>query len=94
MKYVVVSGGVVSGLGKGVIVFFIGVLFKVFGLCVMSVKIDLYINIDVGMMLLFEYGEMYVFDDGGESDFDFGNYEWFVDVLLMRDYNIMIGKVY
>jgi len=94
MKYVVVSGGVVSGLGKGVTASSIGVLLKASGLRVTSVKIDPYINIDAGTMSPFEHGETYVLDDGGESDLDLGNYERFVDVSLTRDHNITTGKVY
>ena len=88
MKYVVVSGGVVSGLGKGVTASSIGVLLKASGLRVTSVKIDPYINIDAGTMSPFEHGETYVLDDGGESDLDLGNYERFVDVSLTRDHNV------
>ena len=94
MKYVVVSGGVVSGLGKGVTASSIGVLLKASGLRVTSVKIDPYINIDAGTMSPFEHGETYVLDDGGESDLDLGNYERFVDVSLTRDHNVTTGKVY
>lgn len=94
MKYVVVSGGVVSGLGKGVTASSVGVLLKASGLRVTSVKIDPYINIDAGTMSPFEHGETYVLDDGGESDLDLGNYERFVDVSLTRDHNITTGKVY
>jgi CTP synthase len=66
MKYVVVTGGVVSGLGKGVTASSIGVLLKQCGLRVTSIKIDPYLNIDAGTMSPFEHGEVFVLDDGGE----------------------------
>ena len=94
MKYVVVSGGVVSGLGKGVTASSLGVLLKAAGWRVTSIKIDPYINLDAGTMSPFEHGETYVLDDGGESDLDLGNYERFVDSTLTRDHNITTGKVY
>ena len=70
MKYVVVSGGVLSGLGKGVTASSIGVLLKSAGLRVTAVKIDPYLNSDAGTMSPFEHGEVFVLDDGGESDLD------------------------
>jgi len=94
MRYVVVTGGVLSGLGKGVTASSIGVLLKSAGLRVTSIKIDPYLNIDAGTMSPFEHGEVFVLDDGGEVDLDLGNYERFLDVALMRDNNITTGKVY
>jgi CTP synthase len=91
---VVVTGGVLSGLGKGVTASSIGVLLKSAGLRVTSIKIDPYLNIDAGTMSPFEHGEVFVLDDGGEVDLDLGNYERFLDIALMRDNNITTGKVY
>ena len=94
MKYVVVTGGVLSGLGKGITASSIGVLLKSAGLRVTSVKIDPYLNCDAGTMSPFEHGEVYVLDDGGEVDLDLGNYERFLDISLTKDNNITTGKVY
>ncbi|KAL5202437.1 hypothetical protein ABZP36_013389 [Zizania latifolia] len=94
MKYVLVTGGVVSGLGKGVTASSIGVLLKGCGLRVTSIKIDPYLNTDAGTMSPFEHGEVFVLDDGGEVDLDLGNYERFLDIKLTRDNNITTGKIY
>ncbi|KAI3996993.1 hypothetical protein MKX01_021269 [Papaver californicum] len=94
MKYVLVTGGVVSGLGKGVTASSIGLLLKSCGLRVTSIKIDPYLNIDAGTMSPFEHGEVFVLDDGGEVDLDLGNYERFLDIKLTRDNNITNGKIH
>ncbi|KAK3134780.1 hypothetical protein QOZ80_5BG0410630 [Eleusine coracana subsp. coracana] len=94
MKYVLVTGGVVSGLGKGVTASSIGVVLKSCGLRVTSIKIDPYLNTDAGTMSPFEHGEVFVLDDGGEVDLDLGNYERFLDIKLTRDNNITTGKIY
>ncbi|KAG6496942.1 hypothetical protein ZIOFF_044822 [Zingiber officinale] len=99
MKYVLVTGGVVSGLGKGVTASSVGVVLKSCGLRVTSIKIDFqqpdpYLNTDAGTMSPFEHGEVFVLDDGGEVDLDLGNYERFLDVTLTRDNNITTGKIY
>ncbi|XP_028773368.1 CTP synthase isoform X2 [Neltuma alba] len=94
MKYVLVTGGVVSGLGKGVTASSIGVLLKACGLRVTSIKIDPYLNTDAGTMSPFEHGEVFVLDDGGEVDLDLGNYERFLDIKLTRDNNITTGKIF
>jgi CTP synthase len=94
MKYVLVTGGVVSGLGKGVTASSIGVVLKACGLGVTSIKIDPYLNTDAGTMSPFEHGEVFVLDDGGEVDLDLGNYERFLDVTLTKDNNITTGKIY
>ncbi|RLN00691.1 hypothetical protein C2845_PM06G02850 [Panicum miliaceum] len=94
MKYVLVTGGVVSGMGKGVTASSIGVLLKACGLRVTSIKIDPYLNTDAGTMSPFEHGEVFVLDDGGEVDLDLGNYERFLDIKLTRDNNITTGKIY
>lgn len=94
VKYIVVSGGVVSGLGKGVTASSLGVLLKACGYSVTAIKIDPYLNVDAGTISPFEHGEVFVLDDGGESDLDLGNYERFLDVTLASDNNITTGKVY
>ncbi|KAH1237373.1 CTP synthase [Glycine max] len=94
MKYVLVTGGVVSGLGKGVTASSIGLILKACGLRVTSIKIDPYLNTDAGTMSPFEHGEVFVLDDGGEVDLDLGNYERFLDIKLTRDNNITTGKIY
>nr|CAD1816914.1 unnamed protein product [Ananas comosus var. bracteatus] len=94
MKYVLITGGVVSGLGKGVTASSIGVVLKSCGLRVTSIKIDPYLNTDAGTMSPFEHGEVFVLDDGGEVDLDLGNYERFLDVTLTRENNITTGKIY
>jgi CTP synthase len=94
MKYIFVTGGVISGLGKGITASSIGRLLKSRGLEVTAVKIDPYLNIDAGTMNPFEHGEVFVLDDGGEVDLDLGNYERFLDISLGSDHNITTGKVY
>jgi CTP synthase len=94
MKYILITGGVISGVGKGVITSSIGALLKCCGLKVTTIKIDPYINIDAGTFSPFEHGECYVLDDGGEVDLDLGNYERFLDITLHRDNNITTGKIF
>ncbi|KAJ3513143.1 hypothetical protein NLJ89_g3109 [Agrocybe chaxingu] len=93
-KYILVSGGVVSGIGKGVIASSTGLLLKTTGLKVTAIKIDPYMNIDAGTMRPTEHGEVYVLNDGGEVDLDLGNYERYLNVTLSRDNNITTGKIY
>lgn len=93
-KYVVVSGGVISGIGKGLTASSIGVLLKSCGWRVTAIKIDPYLNIDAGTMSPIEHGEVFVLDDGGEADLDLGNYERFLGCTLQRDNNITSGKIY
>ncbi|KAI0297568.1 P-loop containing nucleoside triphosphate hydrolase protein [Multifurca ochricompacta] len=93
-KFIVVSGGVVSGIGKGVIASSTGLLLKMTGLKVTAIKIDPYMNVDAGTMRPTEHGEVYVLNDGGEVDLDLGNYERYLDVTLSRDNNITTGKIY
>ncbi len=83
-KFVVVTGGVLSGVGKGVVTSSIGYLLKSQGYKVSVVKIDPYINIDAGTMRPTEHGEVYVTEDGGETDQDLGAYERFMDINLMK----------
>ncbi|GBN13882.1 CTP synthase 1 [Araneus ventricosus] len=94
MKYVLVTGGVISGIGKGVIASSIGKILKSNGYEVTAIKIDPYINIDAGTFSPYEHGEVFVLDDGGEVDLDLGNYERFMDIKLHRDNNITTGKIY
>ena len=94
MKYVVVSGGVLSGLGKGVTASSIGVLLKSAGLKITSVKIDPYLNSDAGTMSPFEHGEVFVLDDGSETDLDLGHYERFIDVNMTKNNNATAGQIF
>ncbi|XP_030058169.1 CTP synthase 2 isoform X2 [Microcaecilia unicolor] len=94
MKYILVTGGVISGIGKGIIASSIGTILKNCGLPVTAIKIDPYINIDAGTFSPYEHGEVFVLDDGGEVDLDLGNYERFLDINLYRDNNITTGKIY
>ncbi|KAF8865091.1 CTP synthase [Acephala macrosclerotiorum] len=94
MKYVLVSGGVISGVGKGIIASSTGLLLKTMGLKVTMIKIDPYMNVDAGTMAPTEHGEVFVLDDGGETDLDLGNYERYLNITLTRDNNITTGKIY
>ncbi len=94
MKYIFITGGVVSGLGKGVVSASIGLLLKSSGFKVNHVKIDPYLNIDAGTMRPAEHGETFVTTDGGEIDQDLGNYERFLNQSFLKDNNITSGKVY
>lgn len=94
VKYVVVSGGVCSSLGKGVATSSIGALLRGHGFRVTAIKLDPYINIDAGLMSPYEHGEVYVLDDGGETDLDLGNYERMMYLSLGRDNNLTTGKIY
>merc|ERR1719158_2156462 len=94
MKYIVVSGGVCSSLGKGVTTSSIGALLRGHGFRVTCIKLDPYLNIDAGLMSPYEHGEVYVLDDGGETDLDLGNYERMMYLSLQRDNNLTTGKIY
>uniref|UniRef100_A0A8C2XDA3 CTP synthase n=1 Tax=Cyclopterus lumpus TaxID=8103 RepID=A0A8C2XDA3_CYCLU len=94
MKYILVTGGVISGIGKGIIASSVGTILKSCGLHVTAIKIDPYINIDAGTFSPYEHGEVFVLDDGGEVDLDLGNYERFLDIRLTRDNNLTTGKIY
>ena len=93
-KYIFVTGGVVSGLGKGITAASLGRLLKCRGLKVAAQKFAPYINIDPGTMSPFQHGEVFVTDDGAETDLDLGHYERFIDESLNRYSNITTGKVY
>ncbi len=94
MRYIVVTGGVLSGLGKGVVAASIGRILKDMGYSVVPVKIDGYVNVDPGTMNPYEHGEVYVLDNGTETDLDLGHYERFLDVELEGNSNITTGSVY
>lgn len=93
-KYLFVTGGVVSGLGKGITAASLGRLLKARGLKVAAQKLDPYINIDPGTMSPFQHGEVYVTEDGTETDLDLGHYERFIDEDLNQFSNLTTGKVY
>jgi CTP synthase len=93
-KFIFVTGGVASGLGKGITTASLGRLFKCRGLKVAIQKLDPYINVDPGTMNPFEHGEVFVLDDGSETDLDLGHYERFVDENLHRGSNFTTGAVY
>jgi len=93
-KYVFVTGGVTSSLGKGITAASLGRLLKCRGLRVVLQKLDPYINVDPGTMNPFEHGEVFVTDDGGETDLDLGHYERFVGESLRRDSNVTTGAIY
>lgn len=93
-KYIFVTGGVVSGLGKGITAASLGRLLKARGLRVAAQKLDPYINVDPGTMSPFQHGEVYVTEDGAETDLDLGHYERFIDEDLNKYSNLTTGKVY
>ena len=93
-KYIFVTGGVVSGLGKGITAASLGRLLKARGLKIAAQKLDPYINVDPGTMSPFQHGEVYVTDDGAETDLDLGHYERFIDEDLNKFSNLTTGKVY
>jgi CTP synthase len=93
-KHIFVTGGVVSSLGKGITAASLGRLLKSRGLKVTIQKLDPYLNVDPGTMSPFQHGEVFVTDDGGETDLDLGHYERFVDESLSRDCNVTQGSVY
>jgi len=93
-KYIFVTGGVVSGLGKGITAASLGRLLKARGLKVAAQKLDPYINVDPGTMSPYQHGEVFVTEDGAETDLDLGHYERFIDEDLNRYSNLTTGKVY
>ena len=92
VKYVFVTGGVVSGLGKGITAASLGRLLKMRGYKVTSQKFDPYINIDPGTMNPIQHGEVFVTDDGAETDLDLGHYERFIDESLNKNSNVTTGS--
>jgi CTP synthase len=93
-KFIFVTGGVVSSLGKGLAAASIGSLLEARGFRVTLQKMDPYINVDAGTMSPYQHGEVFVTDDGGETDLDLGHYERFTSVRASRDHNVTTGKVY
>ena len=94
MQYIFVTGGVVSGLGKGITAASLGRLLKARGYSVTIQKFDPYINIDPGTMSPYQHGEVFVTEDGAETDLDLGHYERFIDENLTKENNITTGKIY
>ena len=93
-KYVFVTGGVVSALGKGIVAASLGRLLKARGLQVQAQKFDPYLNVDPGTMSPFQHGEVFVTEDGAETDLDLGHYERFTDANTSRASNVTAGGVY
>ena len=93
-KHIFVTGGVVSGLGKGITAASLGRLLKCRGYKVAAQKLDPYINVDPGTMSPYQHGEVYVTEDGAETDLDLGHYERFIDEDLNQYSNLTTGKVY
>src|SRR4026208_1412889 len=94
VKYIFVTGGVVSSLGKGLAAASIGCLLEGHGYKVALKKLDPYINVDPGTMSPYQHGEVYVTDDGAETDLDLGHYERFTNMVATRDNNWTTGKIY
>ena len=93
-KHIFVTGGVISGLGKGLTASSIGLLLKSYGYTVTMQKFDPYLNPDPGTMSPYEHGEVFVTEDGGETDLDLGNYERFINVNLPKLASATTGQVY
>src|SRR5437868_12294054 len=93
-RYIFVTGGVVSSIGKGITTACLGRLLRNRGFRVSMLKLDPYLNVDAGTMNPFQHGEVFVTDDGAETDLDLGHYERFVDVNLTRASNVTTGLVY
>jgi len=94
VKYIFVTGGVVSSLGKGITASSLGLLLKLRGYSVTIQKFDPYINVDPGTMSPYQHGEVYVLDDGAETDLDLGHYERFIDIDLAKRNNVTTGQIY
>src|SRR6201984_2257567 len=94
MKYIFVTGGVLSALGKGLAAAALGTLLELRGLRVVFQKFDPYLNVDPGTMSPFQHGEVYVLNDGAETDLDLGHYERFTNCVLSRHNNLTSGQVY
>src|SRR6516225_1320324 len=93
-KFIFVTGGVVSSLGKGIIASSLGCLLESRGLKVTLMKLDPYLNVDPGTMSPFQHGEVYVTEDGAETDLDLGHYERFSNAILTKNHNATTGKIY
>ncbi|MCA3105729.1 MAG: CTP synthetase, partial [Rhodocyclaceae bacterium] len=94
IKYIFVTGGVVSSLGKGIAAASLGTLLESRGLKVTLLKLDPYINVDPGTMSPFQHGEVFVTEDGAETDLDLGHYERFVSTRMRRVNNFTTGQIY
>jgi CTP synthase len=94
MKYIFITGGVVSSLGKGIASASLGMLLKARGLRVTVLKFDPYLNVDPGTLSPFQHGEVFVTDDGAETDLDLGHYERFIDISMSQDNNWTAGRIY
>src|SRR5476651_1668567 len=93
-RYIFITGGVVSSLGKGITSASLGAILEAQGYRITLIKLDPYINVDPGTMSPFQHGEVFVTDDGAETDLDLGHYERFVDENLTRDSNVTSGSIY
>ena len=93
-KHIFVTGGVASGIGKGIVAASVGALLEARGLTVTHIKLDPYINVDPGTMSPFQHGEVFVTDDGAETDLDLGHYERFTSATMSRDNNVTTGRIY
>ena len=93
-KYIFVTGGVISGLGKGITAASLSLLLKSRGYSVFLQKLDPYINVDAGTMNPFQHGEVYVTEDGAETDLDLGHYERFTGIEVLADSNYTTGRIY
>ena len=93
-KYIFVTGGVVSSIGKGITVASIGRIIKNRGFDISVIKLDPYLNVDPGTMSPYQHGEVFVTEDGGETDLDLGHYERFIDIELNKKSNVTAGQVY
>src|SRR3982750_1467361 len=93
-RYLFVTGGVVSSVGKGITVAALGCILKSRGISVSIQKLDPYLNVDPGTMSPYQHGEVFVTDDGAETDLDLGHYERFTDENLGRDNNVTAGQIY
>ncbi|MDR1391620.1 MAG: CTP synthase [Clostridiales bacterium] len=94
MKYIFITGGVVSGIGKGIVAASLGKLLKSCGIKVSIQKLDPYLNVDAGTMSPYQHGEVFVTEDGAETDLDLGHYERFIDENLTRCCNVTTGEIY
>src|SRR5712672_124394 len=94
MKYIFITGGVVSSLGKGIAAASLGLLLKQRGVRVAIQKFDPYLNVDPGTMSPYQHGEVFVTDDGGETDLDLGHYERFTNTVTTKNSNWTTGKIY
>jgi CTP synthase len=94
VKYIIVTGGVISSLGKGIAATSLGLLLKQRGLKITVQKMDPYINVDPGTMSPFQHGEVFVTEDGAETDLDLGHYERFLDINLTRSHSVSTGQIY